>query len=280
MIITAVLLAIILTGKIRSDAINHFIEDAVDSSSPRIARALTPADLEVAMTGERYERFHQFVQDSVVPERTARIKLWAKDGTVIYSDDPTQVGERFPNKLNLMKAFEGETPIEIKVPEDVDNDRERRLGTLVEVYVPIVHPGATTPNDAIEIYQYYASTAARMADGVQLQRVFLNLANNAQDAMPHGGRLTILARDINGHVAIHFIDSGEGISDEHLGKIFDPLFTTKIQGTGLGLAVCQEIITQHGGTILARRNEDSPSGMVFEVVLPARRPSREDPPHG
>ena len=154
MIITAVLLAIILTGKIRSDAINHFIEDAVDSSSPRTARALTPADLEVAMTGERYERFHQFVQDSVVSERTARIKLWAKDGTVIYSDDPTQVGERFPNKLNLMMAFEGETPIEIKVPEDVDNDRERRLGTLVEVYVPIVHPGATTPNGAIEIYQY------------------------------------------------------------------------------------------------------------------------------
>ena len=133
MIITALLLAIILTGKIRSDAINHFIEDAVDPSSPRITRALTPADLEVAMTGERYEHFHQFVQDSVVPERTARIKLWAKDGTVIYSDDPTQVGERFPNKLNLMKAFEGETPIAIKVPENVDNDRERRLGTLVSV---------------------------------------------------------------------------------------------------------------------------------------------------
>ena len=136
MIITAVLLAIILTGKIRSNAINHFIEDAVDSSSPRIARALTPADLEVAMTGERYERFHQFVQDSVVSERTARIKLWAKDGTVIYSDDPTQVGERFPNKLNLMKAFEGETPIEIKAPEDVDNDRERRLGTLWKCLFP------------------------------------------------------------------------------------------------------------------------------------------------
>ena len=83
----------------------------------------------------------------------------------------------------------------------------------MEVYVPIVHPGATTPNGAIEIYQYYASTAARMADGVQLQRVFLNLANNAQDAMPHGRRLTILARNINGHVAIHFIDSGERISD-------------------------------------------------------------------
>ena len=120
-----------------------------------------------------------------------------------------------------------------------------------------------------------ALTAAAMVIGLALLIFSRSLAEGA-----HEQWVTSAVRMGNGHVAIHFIDSGEGISDEHLGKKFDPLFTTKIQGTGLGLAVCQEIITQHGGTILARRNEDSPSGMVFEVVLPARQPYREDPPHG
>ena len=108
-----------------------------------------------------------------------------------------------------------------------------------------------------------------MADGEQLQRVMLNLANNAQDAMPDGGQLAITAKNVNNHVEIIFTDTGEGISEENLGKIFDPLFTTKIKGTGLGLAVCQGIIERHGGTIHARRNVEPSGGVTFEVRIPA-----------
>ena len=107
-----------------------------------------------------------------------------------------------------------------------------------------------------------------MADGEQLQQVFLNLANNAQEAMPGGGRLTITAKNLNSHLEITFTDTGEGISDENMGNIFDPLFTTKTKGTGLGLAVCQEIILRHGGTISVRRYEEPPGGTIFEVKLP------------
>ncbi|PKB58578.1 MAG: hypothetical protein BZY83_06260 [SAR202 cluster bacterium Casp-Chloro-G2] len=106
------------------------------------------------------------------------------------------------------------------------------------------------------------------ADAEQLQRVFLNLANNAQEAMPEGGRLDISIANADDQVVIAFSDTGQGISDENIGKIFDPLFTTKTKGTGLGLAVCQEIIMRHGGTIGACRNRGPSGGSVFEVRLP------------
>ncbi len=108
-----------------------------------------------------------------------------------------------------------------------------------------------------------------MADGEQLQRVFVNLANNAQEAMPDGGSLTIAAKNVNGTVQITFSDTGDGISQENLEKIFDPLFTTKVKGTGMGLAVCLEIVEGHAGTISVHRNAEPPGGTTFDVRIPA-----------
>jgi hypothetical protein len=170
MAIIAVLLAVVLTEKIRSDAIDNLVDETVGSSTIRVLAALTLDDLEVAMTGERYDRFHKFVQDFVVSERTARIKLWAGDGTIIYSNDPNQVGQRFPNKENLEKALAAKTAIEIKIPEDADNQRERHLGTLVEVYVPIVSPGQQTP---LEYLRYTSITHPRPTTSLACEIGFL-----------------------------------------------------------------------------------------------------------
>ena len=162
MAVIAVVLAIVLSNKIRSDAINDLVDEAVGSASGRLLSTITPADLEVPMTGARYDRFHEFVQQSIVSERTARVKIWAKDGTVIYSNDPAGVGEKFPAKENLLKALDGDTATEIKIPKDVENARERYLGTLMEVYTPIIFPGTSEPQGAFEIYQYYEPTAQRI----------------------------------------------------------------------------------------------------------------------
>ena len=105
-----------------------------------------------------------------------------------------------------------------------------------------------------------------MADGEQLYRVFLNLANNAQDAMPAGGELKITTRRVGDHAEVEFQDTGTGISDEDIKKIFEPLFTTKTKGTGLGLAVCQQIMANHGGSIQA--SSISGEGSTFTVKLP------------
>ncbi|HLF04875.1 MAG TPA: ATP-binding protein [Dehalococcoidia bacterium] len=159
----AVSLATILTNKIRSDAINNLAEEAIGASSGRLLNAITPADLELPMTGERYDRFHQFVRQNIASDRTARVKLWATDGTVIYSNDPAGVGEKFPTKEILLKSLRGETAVEIKMPTDAENAREMYLGTLMEVYTPVVFPGDTEIKGAFEIYQYYLPTAQRIS---------------------------------------------------------------------------------------------------------------------
>jgi signal transduction histidine kinase len=84
--------------------------------------------------------------------------------------------------------------------------------------------------------------------------------------MPNGGELTIANRTNNENIEIDIIDTGTGISKENLDKIFDPLFSTKAQGTGLGLTVCQGIIERHGGSIEVK--SEMGKGTKFIVKLP------------
>lgn len=450
----AVVLAITLSNKIQSGALDTLAEEAIGASSGRILRIITPADFEVPMTGARYDRFHEFVRSSIASDRTARIKLWAADGTVIYSNDPKGVGEKFPQNQSLLKALRGERAIGLKIPTvDPENIRERHLGTLMEVYTPIVFPGATKPQGVLEVYQYYLPTAQRidelrrwlflsvgagfallygglisivwggwrtivrqrsqvrsfnvelekqvqertvelreaqgrlvraerlaaigelsagvahelrnplgaiknavyyikgklpgsdlvrdhprvgefleimgeevessnqiitdlmdfarvnppnlspttletvvenalsrieinknvnvikafepafrrqvLVDSEQLRRAFANLIKNADEAMPEGGTLTISARAADGFVELQFRDTGHGISDADLPKIFDPLFTTKPKGIGLGLAIVKQIIERHAGSISVTSKPGE--GATFTIRLPVNK---------
>ena len=110
------------------------------------------------------------------------------------------------------------------------------------------------------------------ADEGQLSQVFHNLVLNAVQAMPDGGTVTICAENFSSPTGKRFVkisvaDTGVGIPEQHLQRIFDPYFTTKQQGSGLGLATCHSIIRKHGGII----NLDSLPGVgsTFHVSLPA-----------
>ncbi len=85
----------------------------------------------------------------------------------------------------------------------------------------------------------------------KLQQVFLNLFLNAKDAMPKGGWLSVATRRDNGRVVAEVSDTGSGIPADHLSRIYDPFFTTKVmgQGTGLGLSITYGIVREHEGTI-------------------------------
>ncbi len=112
-----------------------------------------------------------------------------------------------------------------------------------------------------------------MADEGQLQQAIIILSENAIDAMPEGGTLTLAARcaddETGGGVVIEVSDTGMGIAPENLQKIFDPFFTTKEvgQGTGLGLAVCYGIVTEHDGRITV--DSTVGRGTTFTITLPA-----------
>jgi two-component system NtrC family sensor kinase len=106
------------------------------------------------------------------------------------------------------------------------------------------------------------------ADGGQLQQAVIALATNAIDAMPEGGTLTFRAFAEHRRVGIQIEDTGVGIPTEDLSKVFEPFFTTKEvgKGTGLGLAVCYGIITDHGGRLSVRSNVGK--GTTFTIFLP------------
>ncbi|MEM3051564.1 MAG: HAMP domain-containing sensor histidine kinase, partial [Candidatus Bathyarchaeia archaeon] len=100
----------------------------------------------------------------------------------------------------------------------------------------------------------------------KMKRVFINLIKNAIDAMPKGGQLAINSENVNGNVKFVFADTGMGISEKHLKRIFEPLFTTKARGMGLGLSICKRIVEAHGGTISVESVQNK--GTTFTITLP------------
>jgi signal transduction histidine kinase len=108
------------------------------------------------------------------------------------------------------------------------------------------------------------------ADRVQLQQVFMNLMLNAIDAMNEisaGGILTIKSQpNPNRQLLISVCDTGVGVTPERSEKIFEAFFTTKPQGTGMGLSICRSIIESHGGRLWATPNSER--GTTFHFTLP------------
>ncbi len=100
-------------------------------------------------------------------------------------------------------------------------------------------------------------------DSDKIEVVFDNLLTNSLQAIDYEGEITIRVNDLENEVEIEVEDSGEGVPDEIISRVFEPLFTTKKKGTGLGLASCKSIIEQHGG-IISVKNKPS----VFTFKLP------------
>ena len=105
-------------------------------------------------------------------------------------------------------------------------------------------------------------------DVAQLKQVFFNILKNALQAMGEGGLITVECRSGNDFVEIHFTDTGKGISQEHLGRILEPYFTTRADGTGLGLLIVERIVRAHGGEIGIESEEGV--GTTVSVRLPRR----------
>jgi len=102
-----------------------------------------------------------------------------------------------------------------------------------------------------------------IADEMKLSLVFSNILSNAVESIGDVGEITIQVDDVGDQIKIDFEDSGPGIDIKIIDKIFDPLFTTKSKGTGLGLITCKKIIEEHAGEIKVKNNPTT-----FTVILP------------
>jgi PAS domain S-box-containing protein len=120
--------------------------------------------------------------------------------------------------------------------------------------------------EKIRIQKNIPEALSLKVDSNKIERVFINLVKNAIDAMPNGGTITLNCTQANGNVEISFADTGIGMSKETLAKLFTPLFTTKAQGMGFGLAICKRVVEAHGGKISVESVLDK--GTTFTVTLP------------
>jgi two-component system NtrC family sensor kinase len=149
------------------------------------------------------------------------------------------------------------------------------LNTVLDEIL-LLHEKQMQEND-IKIKTSFTQTLPHIsASKDQLRQVFLNLVANARDAMPEGGTLRVTTSADSENVRIEITDTGTGIKEEHLKKIFDSFFTTKdsVKGVGLGLSVCYGFIKDHGGDIEVKSKVNE--GTTFSITFPVYKESTED----
>jgi two-component system NtrC family sensor kinase len=143
------------------------------------------------------------------------------------------------------------------------------VNALLEECVALVENHAQLQN--IEIVRHLGPDVPEVViDPSLMQQVFMNLILNAADAMSGGGRLTLTTRLAGGMVETEFADTGCGVPEENLDRLFEPFFSTKPlgKGAGLGLSICFGIVKEHHGTISVESEEGR--GAKFVVQLPVR----------
>jgi signal transduction histidine kinase len=149
-------------------------------------------------------------------------------------------------------------PVEIKPQELSVQDVLKELATLVE---------AEAQQSKVRIRVVAPLTLPPLkADREYFRQTLLNLILNSLQAMPEGGTLTLEANTSNGNLLITVTDTGVGIPQKNLPRIFEPYFTTKAKGSGLGLAIARRIVEAHGGTIAVFSKAGQ--GCRFRISLP------------
>jgi PAS domain S-box-containing protein len=118
----------------------------------------------------------------------------------------------------------------------------------------------------VKIHDRTEDQPTMWVDSNKMERVFINLINNAIDAMPKPGTLDITSQQVGENVEFTFADTGVGMSEQTKAKMFMPLFTTKAQGMGFGLAICKRIVEAHGGKITVESSLSK--GTTFTITLP------------
>nr|WP_245251473.1 ATP-binding protein [Paenibacillus turicensis] len=146
-----------------------------------------------------------------------------------------------------------------------EQKEESRLHDIIHELTPLLWADANLRGQSIEVDLDY-KVPVLMLNPKEIKQLILNLCRNAMEAMDDKGQLTIMTHVVENGVELHVSDTGPGISPEEQVKLFQPFYTTKTKGTGLGLALCQSILEKHGGNISVK--SELGVGTTFVVLLP------------
>ncbi|NWF91674.1 MAG: PAS domain S-box protein [Syntrophaceae bacterium] len=182
----------------------------------------------------------------------------------------SELARKEPRVLEFLEIIEDEINSSNKIISDLLNFSRvgkpavspAQIGKVMEDALSYL----TFPEHIEVINKLEAGLPEVKIDRDQIRQVFVNILTNAMQAMPQGGKLTIDGRKGEKFLEVAISDTGDGISEDVIGKVFDPLFTTRAKGIGLGLAVCKSIMERHGGTIEVKSKLGE--GAVFTVKLP------------
>lgn len=219
---------------------------------------------------KRAERLYALAQLSAGLAHEIRTPLASLEGAAALVQRETQSEERRREFLGIIQKESQRlnrlltTFLEFAKPRQPDL-KMVEVGEVLDSVIILVRSADETGR--LELRRQTESGLPMLeCDPEQLKQVLLNLVTNASQAMPRGGAVSLEAQLAGASINIDVHDQGRGIDEENLERIFDPFFTTKESGTGLGLSVAHQIISQHGGTMSIVRN--SPQGVTVRVSLP------------
>ena len=201
-------------------------------------------DLRNPLTGIKNAAYFLKKKGATIPEAQAKEMLEIIDKSIDHSN-------RIINDL-LDYAREMHLELQESSPRSLLN------ATLLTMKIP----------GKIKIRDLTSDENKIRVDPDKIERVFLNLIKNAVDAMPKGGTLEVKSTRTDSNVEISFADTGVGIPEEVLKKIYTPLYTTKAQGMGFGLAICKRLVEAHGGEISVETAVGK--GTTFTITLPIK----------
>lgn len=195
-------------------------------------------------------------------------------------------------RIDMMLMDDNALPADIKTTIETIRGQAQRMRTITDRLLHFARKGKMNAED-VDVNKILKSISPLLAyhpefkritwkeelqtdlpviqgDFNQLQEVLINFGLNACQAMPNGGEITISSKDTrDGLVEIAIKDTGVGIREQDIKKLFTPFFTTKDKGTGLGLAICQSIISSHGGDVKVESQQGV--GTTFKIRLPIKK---------
>jgi len=279
--------------------LNHIFSGWGGKSNPffktlaeRIGGAIHSIELEQSLN-VYYEELEVMVENRTRELEQAQQKLIRSERLAAVGELASGVGHELRNPLNVirncvylinmrlegldapeakdtLKLLDSQVDVSNKIVTDLlDFTRvkppaksEVDLNSLVKARIPL----STRPENISINFQFVEDTLLTLIDPEQVGRAFTNIIDNAIQAMHQGGKLTICTGEKDQKGWISFSDTGCGITPENLKKIFEPLFTTKPRGIGLGLAITKRMVEQNGGEITV---ESEPGkGTTFTAIFP------------
>jgi two-component system sensor histidine kinase HydH len=221
---------------------------------------------------KRAERIYALAQLSAGLAHEIRTPLASLEGAAALVQREIQSEERRREFLDIIQKESRRLNrlltsfLEFARPRKPDLQRVEVGEVLDSVILLVQHAGDTSRLELRK--QIEPGLPMLECDPEQLKQVLLNLVTNASQAMPHGGTVLLEAHHSGSSINIDVHDQGGGIDEENPERIFDPFFTTKESGTGLGLSVAHQIVSQHAGTMTILRNTSH--GVTVRVSLPLK----------